>query len=79
MGRATSPPPLTGHAVVRLKTGETYVAEVVVGDRLVTIDGSLRVTERIGDTTIYSFRAPKRRTVPVGAVAEIRWDDDDQE
>jgi hypothetical protein len=77
MSRTTSyPRSITGHAVVRLKNGHTFVGEAVYDGRVVTIDGSLRVSELVGDTRIFSYRPRRKRTVPLHIVREIVWDDD---
>ena len=79
MGHATHQPapPLTGrYAVVRTRTGETYVGEVVITDRLVTIDGSLRHLEMIGGASVFTYRRRRRRTISVAAIEAIVSDDE---
>jgi hypothetical protein len=79
MSHATTPPRITGHAVVRLKNGTVYVGHAVYDGRAITIDGSLRVIELVGDASVYTYRPPKRRTVPLHVVRDIVWDDDRRE
>jgi hypothetical protein len=77
MSRQTATP-LTGHAVVHLKNGTTYVGRAEYDDarRAVTIDGSLRVIELVGGASIFTYRKAKRRTVQWHLVREIVWDDE---
>ena len=78
MSRSTSyPASIAGHAVVRLRNGSVYVGHVVYDGRVVTIDGSLRVTEQIGGASLFTYRPPRRRTMPYSRVEEIVWDDDE--
>ena len=68
----------TGHAVLRLKNGTVYVGEATLVDgRTITIDGSLRVASLVGDTTIFSYRPRRRRTIPISLVREVVWDSDE--
>ena len=77
MSRATShPASITGHAVVRLKNGHTYVGLVSYDGGFVTIDGRQRVTELVGGASLFTYRSSPRRTVPYSRVEEIVWDDD---
>lgn len=76
MGRATSyPASITGHAVVRLKNGTTFVGEAVYDGKVVTIDGSLRTIDMLG---VVSYRVRRKRTVPLHLIREVLWDDDVQ-
>jgi hypothetical protein len=80
MSRSTTPSRITGHAVVRLKTGQTYVGHAIYDGRSVTIDGSLRVVRMVdGDSGVFTYRPRKRRTVPMHLVREVIWDDDRHE
>ncbi len=77
MSRTTSQPAsITGHAVVRLRNGTVFVGHAVYDGRAVTIDGSLRVSERLDGVDVFSYRPPKRRTVPLHIIRTITWDDD---
>ena len=77
MSRLTSrPASITGHAVVRLKNGTVYVGHAVYDGQAVTINGSLRVVSMVGDTSVFTYRPPRRRTVPLHLIREIVWDDD---
>jgi len=64
--------PITGHAVVRLKAGHTYVGYAVYDGRSVTIDGCLRVIVN----GVVEYRPRPRRTVPLHLVRDVLWDDD---
>lgn len=73
MSRATRyPAPITGHAVVRLKDGNSYVGHATYDGRAVTIDGSLRVIVN----GVVEYRPRPRRTVPLHLVREVLWDED---
>jgi hypothetical protein len=66
---------ITGHAVVHLRNGNTYVGRAVYDGYTLTGSMSLRVAETIGDTTVFSLRPPRRRTVMRPFICGIVWDD----
>lgn len=73
MSRATSyPASITGHAVVRLKDGNSYVGWGSYDGRAITLDGSLRVIVN----GVVEYRAAKRWTWPLQLVHHVVWDDD---
>jgi hypothetical protein len=73
MSRSPSHPDLlAGHAVVRLKTGESFVGEMVYDGRAVSGSMSLRVIVN----GVVEYRPPKQRTVPTHVIREVVWDDD---
>jgi hypothetical protein len=73
MSRATShPASITGHAVVRLKNGSTYVGRVSYDGRAVTGSMSLRVIVN----GVVEYRPPRLRTLSQYLLREIAWDDD---
>jgi hypothetical protein len=77
MGHVThQPAAITGHAVVRTFDGKTLVGKAIYDGRTVSGSMSLRVSETIGGTTIFSFRPPRRRTLALSVVKEIWWDDE---
>jgi hypothetical protein len=67
---------LTGGALVRLCDESTYVGQVIYDGRTVTIDGRLRVASLVGGEATATYRARRRRTVPLRLVREIVWLDD---
>jgi hypothetical protein len=72
MSRQTTQQPLVGHAVIKHKDGSTYVGHVVYDGRAFTGEMSLRVV--IGG--VFTYRAVKRRTLPLHVVREVFWDED---
>jgi hypothetical protein len=70
--RAPTPAPITGHAVVRLKNGTTYIGRVRYDGRAVTGSMSFRIIVN----GIVEHRPPKRRTLPLHIIRDIIWDDD---
>jgi hypothetical protein len=68
---ASQPTPITGHAVVRLKNGNTYLGHVVYDGHAVTGSLSLRVIQASG---VVDYRPARLRTVMRPLVAEIIWD-----
>jgi hypothetical protein len=70
MSRATAPPRITGHAVVRLKNGTTYVGRVTYDGRAVSGSMSLRVIAN----GVVEHRPPRLRTLSAHLLWEIAWD-----
>jgi hypothetical protein len=66
---------IAGHAIVRLKNGTVYVGEATYDGRTITIDGRLRVIEMVDGASVFTYRPPRRRTIPLHIVREITWDD----
>lgn len=72
MSRQTTQP-LTGHAVVHMKNGSTYVGEVRYDGRAVSGSMSLRVIMN----GVVEYRPPRRRVLNFYLVRDIVWDDDE--
>jgi hypothetical protein len=62
-----------GYAVVRLKSGATYVGYTIYDGRLVTVDGPRRVIVN----GVVENRLSRRRSWPYWSVAQIVWDDEE--
>lgn len=66
--------PLAGQALVKLKNGVIYRGHARYDGRVVTIDGRQQVLSTVGGERIASYRARRRRTVPLHLVREIIWE-----
>jgi hypothetical protein len=65
-----------GPAIVHLQTGATYRGHAAYDGRTVTIDGRLRVLSLVTGLPTATYRARRRRTVPLRLVREIVWIED---
>jgi len=74
MSRTTFQPPLTGQALVKLKTGAVYRGYARYDGRTVTFGGQLRVVSLVAGEQVVTYRPARRRTLPIYRVAEIIWD-----
>ncbi len=66
---------VVGRALVTLRNGTVYRGEAVYDGRTVTIDGRLRVASIIDGEQVYTYRPPRRRTLPIHLLREIVWID----
>ena len=65
--------PIAGRAVAHLTNGTTYSGWVQITAGVVTIEGRLRTLTGPSHTQTYIYRAPVRRTYPVGSLLRIDW------